>query len=51
MKDPPAGKPTDHIDFTMGKIEHTQNAINHGVADGDQGIDTAQGQAVDELLG
>jgi hypothetical protein len=34
----------------MGEVDQPQDAVHHGVADGDQGIKTAQGEAVDELL-
>ena len=51
MKHPPAGKTADHVNLTMGEIEHAQNAINHLIADGNEGINTAQRQAVDQLLG
>jgi hypothetical protein len=34
----------------MGEIDHADNSIDHGVADGDQPIDHAQGEAIDELL-
>lgn len=51
MEHPPPGKPADHIYLAMGKVEHAQDAIDHSIADGNQCIDTPQGQAVDELLG
>src|ERR1700722_17798815 len=35
----------------MSKIDHADDAIDHGVADGDQAIDRAEHDAVDELLG
>src|SRR6266436_9603411 len=35
----------------MSKIDHADNAIDHGVADRDQAIDRAEDNAVDELLG
>src|ERR1700716_2934320 len=35
----------------MSKIDHADDAIDHGVADGDQAIDRAEDNAVDELLG
>ena len=34
-----------------GEIQHAQDTVNHGITNGDQGIDTTEGQAVDELLG
>src|ERR1700687_1861368 len=35
----------------MSKIDHADDAVDHGVADGDQAIDRAEHNAVDELLG
>ncbi len=40
----------DHVDLTVGEVDHADDAVDHGVADGDQGVDTAQGQTVDDLL-
>jgi len=34
----------------MGKIDQTHDAVNHGVAQGNQGVDAALHQTVDELL-
>jgi hypothetical protein len=34
----------------MGEIDHADDAVDHRVADGDQAIDRAQRDAVDELL-
>jgi hypothetical protein len=34
----------------MGKVDQLYDAVHHGVPQGDQGIDTTQGQTVDELL-
>ena len=39
-----------HVDFPLGEIDQAQNAIDHGIAQGDEGINTAGGQAVDQLL-
>ena len=39
-----------HQQVAVGKVDEPQDAVNQGVADGDEGIETAQGQAVDELL-
>src|SRR2546421_283471 len=44
-------KAADHENVAMSKIDHADNAIDHGVADGDQAIDRAEHNAVDELLG
>ena len=41
----------DHENIAMGEIDHADDAIDHGVADGDQAIDRAEHEAVDELLG
>src|SRR4029453_7798764 len=35
----------------MGEIDHAYDAIDQGVADGDQAVDRAEHQAVDQLLG
>ena len=40
----------DHEDIAMGEIDHADDAIDHGVADGDQTVDRTQCQTVDELL-
>jgi hypothetical protein len=41
----------DHEDVAMGEIDHADDAIDHGVADGDQAVDRAEHQPVDDLLG
>ncbi len=41
----------DHEDVAMGEIDHADDAIDHGVADGDQAVDRAEHDAVDQLLG
>jgi hypothetical protein len=41
----------DHEDVAMSKIDHADDAVDHGVADGDQAIDRAEHNAVDQLLG
>jgi hypothetical protein len=41
VKDPPSRKPADHIDLTMGEVEHEQDSVHHGVPDGNEGIDPA----------
>src|SRR6185312_16180097 len=38
----------EHI--AMGKIDHADDTEHHGVADGDQAVDGAERNAVDELL-
>ena len=39
-----------HDDVAMGEVEHFGNAVDHGVAQGDDGIDTAQTDAVDKVI-
>ena len=39
-----------HEDVAMGEIDHADDAIDHGVADGDQTIDRAERDPVDQLL-
>ncbi|MEI2769633.1 MAG: hypothetical protein V9G98_02455 [Candidatus Competibacter sp.] len=34
----------------MGEVDHADDAVHHGVADGDQGIDATEGQTIDDLL-
>ena len=41
----------DHENVAMGEIDHADDAIDHGVADGDQAVDRAEHEAVDQLLG
>lgn len=41
-------KGTDHVDFAMGKIDQLNDAVDHSVAKGDQGIDTAPRQATEK---
>ena len=36
--------------LTMGKIDQFDDAVNHGVAQSDQGVDTAKKYGVDKLL-
>ena len=40
----------DHEDVAMGEIDHADDAVDHRVADGDQPVDRAERQPVDELL-
>ena len=40
----------DHVDFAMGEIDHADDAVNHAVADRDQAVHGAKGQAVNQLL-
>ncbi len=34
-----------HVDFTVGKVDHEQNAVDQGIAESDECIDAALGQA------
>jgi len=34
----------------VGKIDEPEEAVHQGVANGEESVKTAQGQAVDELL-
>ncbi len=34
----------------MGEVDHADDPVNHGVSDGDQAVDHAERDAVDELL-
>ena len=40
----------DHEDVAVGEIDHADDAVDHRVADGDQAVDRAERDAVDELL-
>lgn len=33
----------DHIDFAVREINHADDAINHGIADGDESVDGTEG--------
>src|SRR5262249_59052356 len=41
----------DHEHVAMGEIHHADDAEHHRVADGDETVDRAERDAVDELLG
>lgn len=41
----------DHEDVAMGEVDHADDAIDHRVAYGDQAVDRAEHEAVDQLLG
>ena len=43
-------KRPEHVNLAMGEIDQFDDAVNHGVAHGDQGVDQPQGESVDELL-
>ena len=51
-RDAEKGKITGHHDdIRVGEVDHQQYAVHHGVADGDEGVQTAQGNTVDHMLG
>ena len=39
-----------HDDIRMGEVDHQQDAVHHGIADGDKGIQAAQGNTVHHML-
>src|SRR5690606_19528830 len=41
---------TDHVHLAVGEVDHADDAVHHGVADGNQRIGAADGQAVHHLL-
>ena len=43
-------KSADHEKIAMREIDHGQDAIDHSVAQGNQGVDAAQLQSVQKLL-
>ena len=40
----------DHEHVAVGEVDHADDAVDHRVADGDQAVDRAERDAVDELL-
>lgn len=40
----------DHVHLAMGEVDHADDAVDHGVTDGDQRIGTADCQSVEQLL-
>src|SRR5690606_32819308 len=40
----------NHVHLAMGEVDHADDAVDHGVADGDQGIGAANGETVNQLL-
>ena len=48
------GEETDicahHDDVAVGKVEHFGDAVDHGIAQGDDGVDAAQADAVDQII-
>ena len=39
----------DHDDIAVGEVQHLGNAVDHGIAQCDQCVDTAQTDAVDQI--
>ena len=35
-----------HVDLALGEVDESQDAVNHGVAQGDEGVNAAGSQAV-----
>ena len=44
------GKRTDHENIAVREVDHPDDAVDHRVTDGDQAVDRAERNAVDELL-
>ena len=40
-----------HEDVAVGEVDHGEDAVNHGVTQGDEGVDTSQLQGVQDILG
>ena len=40
----------DHEDVAVGEVDQLQHAVDHGVAEGDERVDRAQRDAVDDVL-
>jgi hypothetical protein len=40
----------DHKDIAVGKVKEHQNAVDHGIPQGDQGIEAAPLQGVHQIL-
>ena len=45
------GEGAHHHHVAMGEVRHAQDAEDHGEADGDQRIEAAEADGVDDLLG
>ncbi len=43
-------KSPEHEDIPMGKVDQTQYPVDHGVAQGDEGIDRSELKTIDGLL-
>ena len=44
------GQRADHQNVTVGKVNNAQDAVHHGIAERDQGVDAAEHDPVDDLL-
>jgi hypothetical protein len=44
------GVGAQHVNVAVREVDEPQHAVDHGVAERDQGVDRPQGEAVDELL-
>ena len=40
----------NHIDLAVGEVDHADNAVHHGIADGNQRVGASQRDAVKHLL-
>ena len=40
-------KGPEHVNLTLGEVDQAQDAVNHGVAQGDEGVNAAGGEAVE----
>ena len=40
-----------HEDVAVGEVDHGEDAVHHGVAQGDEGVDAPQLQGVQDILG
>ena len=40
----------DHDDVAMGEVQHPGDAVDHGVAEGDDRVDAAQAETVDQII-
>jgi len=50
VDDREGGEGADHDHFPVGEVDQAHDAVHHGVAQGHQGVDAPQNQAVDDLL-
>ena len=39
----------DHEDVAVGEVDEPEDAVDHGVAEGDEGVDAAEGDALHEV--